>query len=117
MPKCIDCGTYWDSVSFNKSGLCFECEENYQPLHPEPATTKKKDNSLGFNVGKSNYSSMKLQPWEIFEAHQQLNYWEADIIKRLLRDKKGDSRLLDYEKIVHIAQHLVTLEKQGRLKR
>lgn len=111
MASCNECGCY--VAPEHNSDLCFECEENYQL----PEQKEKKDNSLMFNVGKSNYSQMKLQPWEIFEAHQHLNYWEADIIKRLLRTKKGDSRLLDYEKIVHIAQHLVTLEKQGRLER
>lgn len=109
MVQCRDCGRYL--TDNYPSDLCMTCEEDYKL--PE----QKKDNSLGFNVGKSNYSQMKLQPWEIFEAHQHLNYWEADIIKRLLRTKKGDSRLLDYEKIVHIAQHLVTLEKQGRLEK
>lgn len=65
---------------------------------------------MSYNVGESNYAEMTIQPWEIFEAHPQLNYWECDIIKRLLRTKETDGRMLDLQKIKHLTEHLIYLE-------
>lgn len=59
------------------------------------------------NVGESNYSKHLIQPWSIW-ADWELNPWDADIVKRILRSK-GDTpetvmanRVLDYNKIIHI---------------
>ena len=54
-----------------------------------------------YNVGDSNYSKHKIQPWDIW-LDWNLNPWDADIIKRVLRDKSSDSRETDYIKIIHI---------------
>jgi len=56
-----------------------------------------------YNVGTSDYAKYKIQPWAIWEEYN-LNPWDADIIKRVLRNKEGDSRKLDYEKIVHVCK-------------
>ena len=53
------------------------------------------------NVGSSNYAQFSIQPWDIWREYS-LNPWDADIVKRVLRTKEGDSRKLDYEKIIHI---------------
>lgn len=53
------------------------------------------------NEGKSDYSKHVIQPWSIWKEYN-LNPWDADIVKRILRTKEGDSRKLDYEKIIHI---------------
>ena len=58
------------------------------------------------NVGKSNYSKHIIQPWSIW-LDWDLNAWDADIIKRVLRDKEGESRISDYEKIIHICQERI----------
>lgn len=55
------------------------------------------------NVGESDYAKHTIQPWDIWLEYQ-LNPWDADIIKRVLRNKKGDSRSLDYQKIIHVCQ-------------
>ena len=55
------------------------------------------------NLGNSNYASYNIQPWDIWKEYR-LNPWDADIVKRVLRKKEGDSRKLDYEKIIHICQ-------------
>ena len=55
------------------------------------------------NVGKSNYAKHKIQPWDIWIEYK-LNPWDADIIKRILRVKKGESREMEYEKIIHICE-------------
>lgn len=54
-----------------------------------------------YNVGESDYSKHKIQPWDIWEEYK-LDPWDADIIKRVLRHKSTDSRESDYKKIIHI---------------
>jgi len=60
----------------------------------------------GRNVGASDYASHVIQPWSIWKDYQ-LNPWDADIIKRVLRIKEGDSRKLDYQKIMHICEERI----------
>lgn len=61
------------------------------------------------NVGKSNYAQHTIQPWSIWIDYD-LNPWDADIVKRTLRTKAEEgmslkeSRLMDYEKIIHICK-------------
>ena len=54
-----------------------------------------------FNIGNSNYSKHIIQPWSIWLDYPELTSWDHDIIKRVLRTKKGESRMMDYEKIIH----------------
>lgn len=54
-----------------------------------------------YNVGESDYSQHKIQPWDIWYQFK-LNPWDADIVKRVLRHKATDSREQDYVKIIHI---------------
>jgi len=65
-----------------------------------PSTTRS------YNVGSSDYSTHTIQPWSIWLDYQ-LNPWDADIIKRILRTKSTDSRALDYEKVIHICQERI----------
>lgn len=64
------------------------------------------------NVGKSNYSEHTIQPYSIW-IDWDLNPWDADIVKRVLRkkDEEGmsanESRKMDYEKIIHICKERV----------
>jgi len=57
------------------------------------------------NVGKSDYSKHAIQPWDIWLEYN-LNPWDADIIKRVLRAKPGERRL-DYEKIKHVCDERI----------
>ena len=59
-----------------------------------------------FNIGDSDYAKRKIQPWDIWKEYN-LNPWDADIIKRVLRNKKGNDRSLDYEKIIHVCQERI----------
>lgn len=64
-----------------------------------------------YNEGKSDYSKHIIQPWSIWLDYN-LNPWDADIVKRILRTKEGESRELDYKKIIHICnERLRQLEK------
>ena len=57
-----------------------------------------------YNIGKSDYSKRNIQPWDIWFEYG-LNPWDADIVKRILRNK-GERRL-DYEKIKHICDERI----------
>lgn len=59
-----------------------------------------------YNRGNSDYSQHVIQPWSIW-IDWNLNPWDADIVKRVLRTKQGESRLLDYEKIIHICEERI----------
>ena len=63
-------------------------------------------NVRDYNVGKSDYSKHKIQPWDIWLEYN-LNPWDADIVKRVLRIKEGEDRKLDYEKIIHVCQERI----------
>lgn len=64
------------------------------------------------NVGKSDYSKHTIQPWSIWLDYN-LNAWDADIVKRVLRTKEEpgmpykDSRIMDYNKIIHICKERI----------
>lgn len=73
------------------------------------------ENVLSYNVGKSDYSKHAIQPWDIWKEYN-LNPWDADIVKRVLRSKEGESRTLDYEKIIHICKYRISeLSKETKV--
>ena len=94
MDKCCENCTYQKNPLFP----CNECVqfELFQP----------KEDVRSYNVGTSNYAKYKIQPWDIWLEYG-LNPWDADIIKRILRTKDGDSRKMDYEKIIHICKERI----------
>ena len=59
-----------------------------------------------YNIGKSDYSKHLIQPWSIWIDYD-LNAFDADIIKRVLRTKEGTPRQEDYEKIIHICKERI----------
>lgn len=61
------------------------------------------ENVRSYNVGSSDYAQHVIQPWAIW-IDWNLNSWDADIIKRILRTKNNTSRKEDYEKIIHICR-------------
>ncbi len=65
-----------------------------------------KNDTRGFNVGASDYSKHIIQPWSIWIDYD-LNPFDADIVKRILRTKEGESRVMDYEKIIHICNERI----------
>ena len=69
------------------------------------------------NVGSSDYSRHLIQPWAIWQCYN-LNPWDADIVKRVLRTKGTDSRRMDYEKIIHICEERIRqleFEEDGKV--
>jgi hypothetical protein len=70
------------------------------------------NNVRKYNVGASDYSTHIIQPWAIWIDYN-LNAWDADIVKRILRTKKEEglsekeARILDYNKIIHICNERI----------
>lgn len=64
------------------------------------------ENEQSYNVGKSDYAKHAIQPWDIWKEYN-LNPWDADIVKRVLRTKEGEPRAMDYEKIIHICKYRI----------
>ena len=91
-------------------------EETDNPM--ETDTTK--DHVRSHNVGQSDYSKHKIQPWDIWEEYN-LNPWDADIVKRILRTKNDgrspeETRIEDYQKIIHVAQERIRqIETNGHV--
>lgn len=71
-----------------------------------------KESHRTYNVGSSNYASMKIQPWDVWKDWK-LDPWDADIIKRISRTKEipgksfEEARIEDYEKIKHICDEKI----------
>ena len=63
-------------------------------------------NTRDHNIGESNYAEHAIQPWDIWLEYD-LNPWDADIIKRVLRTKKGNDRVMDYRKIIHVCEERI----------
>ena len=72
----------------------------YKKLRKLGILVREDDNTRDYNIGSSDYSKHLIQPWSIWIDYN-LNAWDADIVKRVLRTKKGESREMDYEKIIH----------------
>jgi hypothetical protein len=90
-----------------------ESIENWEGFHLHPV-----DNVRNHNVGNSDYSKHKIQPWDIWIEYK-LNPFDADIVKRILRKKaepgmtEQESRRMDYEKIIHICQERIRQIDKG----
>lgn len=73
---------------------------------------KESGSCRDYNVGNSNYSKHIIQPWTIWQDYN-LNPWDADIVKRILRTKvengmtEEEARIMDYEKIIHICKERI----------
>ena len=80
--------------------------------------TKRKNAVRNHNVGNSDYSKHKIQPWDIWIEYK-LNPFDADIVKRILRKKaeaglsEQESRKMDYQKIIHICEERIRQIDEG----
>ena len=72
----------------------------YKKLRRLGILVREDDDTRDYNVGSSDYSKHLIQPWAIWLEYE-LNAWDADIVKRVLRTKRGESRESDYNKIIH----------------
>jgi hypothetical protein len=88
--------------------------ELYQKLKKLGIIQNPNNDTRSFNIGASDYSKHTIQPWSIWIDYD-INAFDADIIKRVLRTKDGEPRSKDYEKIIHICkERLRQLENENR---
>ncbi len=111
--KCTFCGAIFieetDLPVINFTGGTAVCnpsietrrEKTIKDLERIGVMPTEESTHLNKNVGTSNYAQHMIQPWAIWQDWD-LNSFDADIIKRTLRTKSGQSRIEDYEKIIHI---------------
>ena len=66
-------------------------------------------NATKKQYGGKHYVKHAIQPWHIIEEYD-LNFWEGNILKYLLRDK--GKRKEDLQKLIHYAEYL--LERQDK---
>lgn len=81
-------------------------DELYDELVKIGIINDHNDKTRTYNVGDSDYADHIIQPYSIW-IDWNLNPWDADIIKRVLRHKKSQSRLMDYMKIIHICNECI----------
>ena len=73
---------------------------------------QQKPGTLARQVGGTHYKTMKIEPWEIFDAHPQLTHFECSAIKYILRTKPGTSRIEELQKAIHHLEHQIELEEK-----
>ena len=95
-----------DSVdAFDVSINCDVRQKDAEEIIAKRNALLKNVPTRSHNIGKSDYSKYNIQPWDIWLEYD-LNPWDADIVKRVLREKPGERRL-DYEKIKHICDERI----------
>ena len=104
---------YWDIHGYHSSlTKMVTWYRNKTPKTQAPELTQVQTNmepstnSRDYHVGTSDYSTHKIQPWDIWLEYK-LDPWDADIIKRVLRTKEGESRITEYQKIIHICNEKI----------
>ena len=107
------CANTWYGIDYtsareekrNTAGFGSGLYEDKEDKKVKEAIEDKK-NVRSYNVGPSDYAKHAIQPWDIWREYN-LNPWDADIVKRVLRTKETDGRKLDYEKIIHICKERI----------
>ena len=93
------------SKNRNTAGFGSDLYKDKEVKEDKEAVGDKED-IRSYNVGASDYAQHKIQPWDIYLDYG-LNPWDADIVKRVLRTKKTDTRIMDYEKIIHTCKERI----------
>lgn len=62
-----------------------------------------KHNVMEKQVGGEHYKKQAIQPWQIIDEYE-LNFYEGNALKYLLRDKLNTDRVEDLEKLIHYAE-------------
>ena len=67
------------------------------PMAGDPST---------YQIGGDHYQGRTMQPWDIIEAWD-LDFWEGNALKYLLRRKPGVDRVEDLSKAIHYLEKCV----------
>jgi hypothetical protein len=87
-----------DPLRHNIGGAMNRPPRNLDPLAPR---NMEEGNVMSRQVGGNHYKDKKMQPWSVIDEYN-LNYYEGNILKYLLRDK--ENRIEDLEKLIHYAE-------------
>lgn len=63
--------------------------------------------------GASDYNKHRYQIWDIWIKFRIENGFDCDLVKRTLRTKQTDPRILDYKKMKHIALERIRQFQNG----
>ena len=58
------------------------------------------ESALETQIGGNHYSSQKIQPIEFIYANN-LDFIDGNIVKYVVRNKKGENKAEKYDKIIH----------------
>lgn len=67
-------------------------------------------------AGGDHYLKMDIKPWDVVDAHD-LDFYEGNVIKYVLRYKTKGQPIKDLEKLVHYSRKLLDRELKRELKR
>ena len=67
------------------------------------------ESTLSYQEGGNHYLNMGLQPWEIIDKNQ-LNFYEGNALKYLLRHRLKETGKGDLEKAIHYINHIIEIE-------
>ena len=69
-----------------------------------------KDDVKKRQVGGNHYKK-KIEPWDVIDVYN-LNYWEGNAVKYILRDKDPEKRIEDLEKTIHYLEFEIARLKE-----
>lgn len=103
---------WWSRLNPSYTFTTVVLAQPVQGVNKESTPVVDTDHIRGKHIGNSDYSTHKIQPWDIWLEYN-LNPWDADMVKRLLRTKEDagmtpkEQRIMDYQKIIHNCQERI----------
>ena len=95
----------WKDFASNASPSWLDEYEYRIKPETESRNDSPKEDHRKYNIGDSDYNQYLYQVWDIWRDFN-LNPWEADIVKRVLRHKKGEEN--DLKKINHTLNEMMS---------
>lgn len=86
-----------DRIAFRTAPPLPPTNNENLPMAGDPST---------YQIGGDHYQGRTMQPWDIIEAWD-LDFWEGNALKYLLRRKPGVDRVEDLSKAIHYLEKCV----------
>ncbi len=86
-----------DRIAFRTAPPLPPTNNENLPMTGDPST---------YQIGGDHYQGRTMQPWDIIEAWD-LDFWEGNALKYLLRRKPGVDRVEDLSKAIHYLEKCV----------
>lgn len=85
-------------------------KDNEKIVKLRPEKPIETHSQLNRQVGGEHYKNAKIQPIELIVAHK-LDFIDGCIVKYATRQKKGESKIEKYQKIIHYAMLALELKE------